>query len=61
MAKGAGPSIKPSHKGRLHKALGVPAGEKIPAGKLARAAQSSDPHMRQMANYAKNAKKWKKK
>jgi len=45
----------------LHKALGVPAGEKIPAGKLARAAQSSDPHMRQMANYAKNAKKWKKK
>lgn len=50
--------IKPSHKGRLHSALGVPQGEKIPASKLAKAAHSSNPHMRQMANFAKVAKKW---
>lgn len=58
MAKGNPPSIKPSHKGRLHEALGVPQGQKIPAAKLATAENSKDPHMRQMANYAKNAAKW---
>lgn len=50
--------IKSSHKGRLHDALGVPQGEKIPAAKLAQAKKSEDPHMRQMATYAANAKKW---
>lgn len=30
-AKGA---FKKSHKGRLHRALGVPVGEKIPAAKM---------------------------
>lgn len=58
MAKGNPPSIKPSHKGRLHTALGVPQGDKIPASKLEKAAHSKDPHMRQMATYAKNARKW---
>jgi len=29
------------NKGGLHKSLGVPKGEKIPAGKLAKAAKSS--------------------
>jgi hypothetical protein len=58
MAKGNLPSIKPSHKGRLHEALGVPQGQKIPAAKLNKAANSKDPHMRQMATYAKNAKGW---
>ena len=50
--------IKASHKGKLHKALGVAAGKKIPASKLAKAAKSKNPAMRKMANFAKNAKKW---
>ena len=50
--------IKASHKGKLHKALGVPKGQKIPASKLAKAAKSKSPAMRKMANFAKNAKKW---
>lgn len=56
-----GVSIKPSHKGRLHRALGVPEGKPIPHSKLVAASHSKDPHMRQMANYALNASKWKKK
>lgn len=27
-------AFKPSHKGRLHRALGVPLGQKIPAAKM---------------------------
>lgn len=50
--------IKPSHKGLLHKDLGVPAGEPIPAGKLAAAKNSSDPAERKRATFAQNAKKW---
>lgn len=40
------------HPGALHKALGVPQGEKIPAKKMAKAAHSSNPHLRKMANLA---------
>lgn len=50
--------IKPSHKGKLHKALGVPAGEKIPAGKLAQAKKSKSAAVRKEANFASNAKTW---
>lgn len=50
--------IKASHKGWLHKALGVKMGEKIPAHKLEIAKSSSNPHIRKMANFAANAKKW---
>lgn len=50
--------IKPSHKGLLHKKLGVPQGEKIPAAKLAKAAKSKSPALRKEANFAKNAKDW---
>lgn len=53
--------IKPSHKGLLHKDLGVPEGEKIPAAKLAKAKKSSDPAERKRATFAQNAKKWNKK
>jgi len=52
------PHIDPSHEGRLHKALGIPYGHKIPASALNRAKHSKNPHMRQMANFAKNAKHW---
>lgn len=50
--------IKPSHKGLLHKDLGVPQGEKIPAKKIAAAKNSKDPAVRKRATFAQNAKKW---
>lgn len=49
-------SIKPSHKGRLHQALGVPADKPIPAAKLAAAKKSTDPAIRKEAVFAQNAK-----
>lgn len=49
-------AVPASHKGRLHRALDVPEGEKIPASKLAKAASSDNPHMRKMANFAKTMK-----
>jgi len=50
--------IKHSHKGLLHKKLGVAQGEKIPAKKLAQAAKSISPVLRKEAIFARNAKKW---
>ena len=50
--------IKPSHKGLLHKKLGVPQGKKIPKAKLAKAAKSKSPALRKEANFAKNANDW---
>lgn len=41
------------HPGALHKSLGVPEGEKIPAKKLARAAKSSNPTTRKRVALAK--------
>lgn len=51
-------NIKPSHKGLLHKKLGVKAGNKIPASKIAAAKNSSSPATRKQATFAANAKKW---
>lgn len=56
---GGGIKIKSSHKGLLHKELGVPKGEKIPADKLKKAAHSKDPKERKRAVFAENAKHWK--
>ena len=50
--------IKPSKKGSLHTALGVPQGQKISASKIASAANSSNPNLRKKANFAKNAAGW---
>lgn len=50
--------IKKSHKGLLHKKLGVPKGEKIPAGRLAAALDSKSESLRKEAQFAKNAKGW---
>ncbi len=50
--------LNPAHKGKLHRALGVPEGEKIPAKKLARAKDSSSPAMQKMANFATVSKTW---
>jgi hypothetical protein len=48
---------KPGSKGKLHRKLGVPEGEKIPAKKLAKAAKSSSPTLRKEAQFAKTLSK----
>ena len=54
---GSGIHIKESHKGLLHKSLGVPQGKKIPASKLT--VKSSDsPAVKKRKVFAQNAKKW---
>jgi hypothetical protein len=45
------------HPGSLHKALHVPAGEKIPAKKLEKAAHSDNPKLAKKANLAKTLKR----
>ena len=45
------------HPGALHKQLGVPQGQKIPASKLAAATHSSNPTLRRRAILAKTLKK----
>jgi hypothetical protein len=47
-----------AHPGRLHRALGVPEGEKIPEGKMEQARGSKDPHMRKMAALAGTGKRF---
>jgi hypothetical protein len=53
--------IQKSHlkKGGLHKALGIPLGKPIPPARLAQALRSPNPHVRHMAQFASNAKKFK--
>lgn len=46
-------------KGGLHKALGISSGETIPADKLESAKNSDNEHLRKMAQFAINAKKFK--
>lgn len=46
------------NKGALHRALGVPAGQKIPAKKLQAAEHSSNPRIRKEADLAKTLSRW---
>ena len=46
--------------GSLHRSLGVPEGQKIPASKLAKAAKSSDPTTRKRVALARTLSKFKK-
>ena len=46
-------------KGGLHRALGVPEGEPIPADKLAHAKNSGNSHIQHMANFAATMKGFK--
>lgn len=48
--------IKPSHHGLLHRKLGIPEGQPIPAAKIAAAEKSGDPTLRKEAQFADNAK-----
>jgi hypothetical protein len=50
--------IKKSHEGKLHKALGIPAGKKIPVARLDQAKHSTSPALRKEATFALNARKW---
>jgi hypothetical protein len=50
-------AINPAHKGDLHTALHIKKGEKIPMGKLNKATHSENPHLRHMAQFAKNIRK----
>ena len=51
--------IKPENKGKLHSALHVPQGQKIPASELA-VKKSDSPSIKKMKQFAINSKKWKK-
>ena len=44
------------HPGALHKELGVPQGQKIPAAKLDKAKHSTNPTLRRRANLAATLK-----
>ena len=63
MAKMHSPSLHRAlhrlNKGGLHRALGVPEGQKIPAEKMAAAHNSSSPHIRRMAAFAHTMAGWK--
>jgi hypothetical protein len=50
------------HKGKLHREMGIPEGQKIPVVKLrAAATQTANPEKRRDAIRAETMKKWKKK
>ena len=55
--KKSGIKIKPSKVGSLHRALGVPEGEKIPASKL-QDKPGDSPALKKKKNFARNARKW---
>lgn len=50
--------IKPSHKGLLHKDLGVSPGKKISTGKLEKAKKTASPAEKKRIVFAENEKKW---
>lgn len=49
-----------THPGALHRALGVPAGQKIPKAKIAKAANSSNPSLARKAKLAETFAKFRK-
>lgn len=55
----SGIHIKPQNKGKLHRRLGVPQGEKIPVSKIKAAENSSSPSLRSEAQFVDNARSWK--
>lgn len=46
------------HKGKLHRELGIPEGQKIPQARLKAAAHSSNPTIRRDAIRAETMEKW---
>lgn len=54
----SGIHIKPSHEGKLHAALGVAQGKKIPLAKEEALKAHGSPAEKRQANFAINARKW---
>ena len=52
--------IKKSRQGSLRRATGTKKGKKIPVSTLRRLKKSKSPAMRKKANFALNARKWRK-
>ena len=52
-------AVPPSHKGLLHKKLGVKSGKKIPEKKLEKAEKSKSSTLRHEAQFAENMRKMK--
>ena len=50
--------IKPSHAGRLHRALGVPQDRKLTMAQIEKAEHSRKPSVRKEADFAAAARKW---
>lgn len=53
-------NIKPSHRGLLHKDLGVPQGQPIPVIKLQKRKATASPAEKKRIVFAENARKWNK-
>ncbi|HUY01738.1 MAG TPA: hypothetical protein VMV33_00500 [Rhodocyclaceae bacterium] len=53
--------LNPANKGALHRALHVKQGAQIPMPMLEKAKASGNPHLAQMANFAINARGFKRK
>jgi len=51
-------NIKASHKGRLHRALGVPQGQKLTQAQILKAEHSRKPAVRKEADFAAAAHRW---
>jgi hypothetical protein len=58
--KKSGIKIKKANRGKLRKSAGVKKGQKIPASKLRAMKKSKNAKTRKRANFALNARKWKK-
>lgn len=58
--KGSGIKIKKANRGKLRSTAGAKKGRKIPMSTLRRLKKSSNPKTRKRANFAINARKWKK-
>jgi hypothetical protein len=52
-------SLHHLRKGGLHRALGIPEDQKIPAARLEAARHSKNEHVRHMANFAHTMSTWK--
>jgi oligoendopeptidase F len=58
--KRSGIHIKKANRGKLRKSAKVKKGQKIPVSKLRAMKRSKNPKTRKRANFALNARKWKK-
>lgn len=58
--KKSGIRIKKSNRGKLRKSAGAKKGKNIPESKLRKMKRSKNPKTRKRANFALNARKWKK-